>query len=581
MIEAEQLTKFGFSKNRSQMLIITAVRILFQVAVLFIAIAFQSLQADFVNFDVLFPVFVVLTSTFIIDILVLLFFEKVISSKTAVSLVFAFDTFYITLLIFFSGINQSIFLFLYLVNIILCGFVFQRKGALILALWTSMLFSLLLIFGPEVRGQTLYFAVGVNNLAFFAVAGLAGYLSEQLNFMGSELQARGKDLRALKNFNQLVIQNMATGMITVDSEGEMLQVNSAGEEILEINESDYLGRSVDLLLDGFVDWIKEQNFIDTGKRRVERDFNYEAGFGEKKLIGLTVSPLRDEESRLTGYILTFQDLTKIRRLESAMRQSEKLAAVGQLAAGIAHEIRNPLASISGSIQMMEGLLEANEMSDEKKLMRITLKEIDRLNNMITEFLDFVRPDKTQLKKMDLNLLVRNILEMVKVDSKLRADIDFQVKLDGSAFIEGDQDKLKQALLNIIINACQAMDSSEKPVLIVESQDFDQKILLKVKDSGCGMDERTLKRIFEPFLTTKPKGTGLGLAVTHKILESHQAKIFVDSAVGVGTEFILEFPKFEESSAESGEGAGETSKDSKLLAEFSPSKDDRGLKVKGT
>ena len=346
MITTDAATTFGFSKNRSQMLIINAVRLMFQAAVLFIVIAFQSLQSDFINFDVIFPVYAVLGTTFLFDLILIIFFERVISSKVIVSLMFGFDAIYITSLIFVSGINQSIFLFLYLVNIILCGFVFQRRGALILALWTSMLFSLLLIFGPELRGQTLYFAVGVNNLAFFAVAALAGYLSEQLNFMGSELQARGKDLRALKNFNQLVIQNMATGMMTIDSDGETLQINRAGEDILEVSEEEYLGRPIDLISEGLLLWIKGQSFLETGKKRANIDISYETGFNEKKILGLTVSPLRDEESRLTGYVVTFQDLTKVRRLESAMRQSEKLAAVGQLAAGIAHEIRNPLASIS-------------------------------------------------------------------------------------------------------------------------------------------------------------------------------------------------------------------------------------------
>ncbi len=246
------------------------------------------------------------------------------------------------------------------------------------------------------------------------------------------------------------------------------------------------------------------------------------------------------ENAVQGFIITFQDLTRVRRLENQMRQSEKMAAVGQLAAGIAHEIRNPLASISGSIQLLGSSFTARQ-EEEQKLMAISMREIDRLNNLITEFLDFVRPDTLRDDPVDLNQLVRDVLEMLKYNKVLRADIKQDLDLSARQVISGNRDKLKQALLNITINAYQAMTESLDPVITVSTSDRDGRVILKIRDRGVGIDEVGLRKMFEPFHTTKPKGTGLGLAVTHKIIESHQGSIFVDSTKGAGTEFTLEFP----------------------------------------
>jgi two-component system sensor histidine kinase PilS (NtrC family) len=243
-------------------------------------------------------------------------------------------------------------------------------------------------------------------------------------------------------------------------------------------------------------------------------------------------------------VLTFQDLTKVRRLEFAMRQSEKLAAVGQLAAGIAHEIRNPLASISGSIQLLESSLPAAKDAEERKLMRIVLREIDRLNGLISEFLVYVRPDQAKDDPVDLGILTRETLDLIKLNPTLRQDVRQVATLEagpGAAVVSGDRDKLRQAILNVVMNAYQAMGESSEPVIEASACRSGDLVQLKIRDCGVGIEESRLRKIFEPFHTTKPKGTGLGLAVTHKIVETHGGKIFVESAPGQGTEFTFEFP----------------------------------------
>lgn len=537
--ERLEASSFDLTKSRNQMLIIEAVRLGFLLAILAITLIFQAFQPEFVNLDVLLPIYALMAASFAMNALYLTLIEEALRVWVTTAFLFCFEAVFITCLIYFTGVNQSIFLFLYLVNIILCGFVFQRRGALILALWTSILFSFLMIVGPDLKGQTLFFAVGLNNLAFFAVAALSGFLSEQLNFMGTALQKQGKDIRALRNLNSLIIDNIATGLVTVDGSGTVLVANRAALGILDVGGVKVVGRTIDEFLPGMMEKIAGLPFSG-GERAAERfDMSFRTTDDEKRTLEVIVSQLPGEEA-LSGHILTFQDLTKVRRLEFQMRQSEKMAAVGQLAAGIAHEIRNPLASISGSIQLLGGSFTGRQ-EEEQKLMSIVLREIDRLNNLITEFLDFVRPDTLKDDPVDLSALARDVLDMAKLNKGLRADVEQVVDLQASRPIAGHRDKLKQALLNIVINAYQAMNDSATPKIEVSTFERDDKIVLKIRDHGCGIDEKGLRKIFEPFHTTKPKGTGLGLAVTHKIIESHSGRVFVESTKGVGTEFTLEFP----------------------------------------
>lgn len=537
--EQRQAVGFDFSRSRTPMTIISAVRLGFHISILLIILGFQALQPEFVNADVLFPVYILMGVAFTIQSIYLIYFDRALNSWPVTAFLFFFESAFITGLIYFTGVNQSIFLFLYLVNIILCGFVFQRRGANVLAMWTSFLFSFLMIMGPELKGQALFFAVGLNNVAFFAVAGLAGYLSEQLDFMGRSLEAQGKDLRALRNLQAIIVDNMATGLITVDEDGVCLQANQAAFEILDPVPREIVGRQIDQVVPGALAKLKEASTqIEAGDRSARFDWIHQNPMQGKQTLEIVVSRL-PQESELRGYIVTFHDLTRVRRLEFAMRQSEKMAAVGQLAAGIAHEIRNPLASMSGSLQLLDSTF-TSDNAEEKKLMRIALREIDRLNNLITEFLDFVRPEVLKEDPVDINQVLRDVLEMAKLNGSLRKDIQQVVDLQAARSIPGHRDKLKQALLNIIMNAYQSMNESADPAIEVTTRDRDDAVVVTIKDRGCGIDAVGLRRIFEPFHTTKPKGTGLGLAITHKIIENHQGRIYVESTKGVGTEFTLEF-----------------------------------------
>lgn len=521
---------FDLSRSGSQLLTVETVRMAFLTIVLLITIIYQVVNSSFISFDVFFSVYMLLSISFFFNCVYILFIDKVVKSWFWTASLFIWETFYVSVLIYFIGISQSLLVFLYLINIILCGVVFQRKGGIYLALLTSVAFSMLLALDKNVQGNTLYLAVGVNNLAFFTVAYLSGYLSEQLNFMGGELIERGRDIKLLKNLNSLVINSMDSGLLTVDNGGVVLQQNEKALKILN---------SSDLMLGKPLNKISEPMSRVIGQVPGTVTEVHTGAQGDDRVLRARVSALNDEYGVKKGSIVVFEDVTHLKKLEARVSQSEKMAAIGQLAAGIAHEIRNPLASISGSIQLMQD--DAAKTPEDQKLMGIVIKEIDRLNKLITEFLDYARPHTPVKNTVNLSDVLREIIEAIKLDKNAK-DMSIETQIESDMHVQGHGDKLKQALWNIIVNGVQAMETSQRKVLGVRIYSKDGNVLVHIKDSGVGIPLQNVNKIFEPFHTTKPKGTGLGLAIVHSILEVHGAQIEVSTQPGEGTEFTITFKK---------------------------------------
>ncbi|MGE0762249.1 MAG: nitrogen regulation protein NR(II) [Bdellovibrionales bacterium] len=526
------------SSGEQRLLLVHGLRSGLLVAVFLLAQIFQLLQHGFLSPAIWLPVYAVLALLFLLNSAYFLFAEWFERRAWVHGALFGLDAVAITLLVHYTGASQSIFFFLYMVDIILAGLVFQKRGAFTQALWTSLLFGMLLLLAPQAGRENIYFLATLNNLAFFSVAYLSGNLSEQINFMGTELKRTTRSLEILKDLNKLIVENIGTGLVTVDGDGKILTSNSAAQSILD--GLNLVGRDINTLFPALRLGVNVVALKSKGQEIRHEDVTFINRSREKLQIEVVISPLKDERAKPQGYVLMFQDRTEVRRLESAMRQKEKLAAVGQLAAGIAHEIRNPLASLSGSVQLMIAQPEKYG-ADDLKLMKIITREIDRLNDLITEFLDYVRPEAQPDQLIDVNRVLREALEVAKPNPQMSERLDQRAELKAKSSIQGHPDKLKQAFLNIIINAYQSMEKSEQPALKIESFDVKDQVVVVVKDQGNGMDEVTLARLFEPFYTTKPKGTGLGLAVTHKILENHKAQVQVASQLGQGTTFTITFP----------------------------------------
>lgn len=521
---------FDFSKTESQALIVHSIRFTFLVIVFLLTLVFQFLESRVVAVDLFRPLYILMGVSFLFQVSYLSFFKWTYKSSFLTIALFFYEALYVTGLIYYVGIQQSLLIFLYLVNLIMFAILYQRKGAMVLALWTSILFSLIVSLDTNLEGNTAYLAVGVNNLAFFTVAFLAGFLSEQLNLVGEQLKEKARDVRLLKNLNDLILQNISLGMLTIDQDENVIQSNPQAYRLTGTyqnpNES---GKKLSF----FFPDLKFQSDLSEFDHVLDRE-------GEKRVFKMNLSPLRDEEGTPQGSILSFQDQTHFRNLEKRVRQSEKMAAIGQLAAGIAHEIRNPLAGISGSIQLLQNNAQDMEPEQTAKLMAIVLREIDRLNLLITEFLDYARPEAPMEDHVDLSKLVEEIRWVLSNDSRYKS-VPIEVSADkDEVTILGNRDKLKQAFLNIIVNAVQACETVSLARVKIRVRREGQRVHVAIQDSGSGMKPEMKERIFEPFFTTKSKGTGLGLAVTHSILNSHHAEVTVESELGQGTEFNLYF-----------------------------------------
>lgn len=518
-------------------LLVHAVRTAFLVCILLVSVVYQVQLGNFINIEIWLPVYAVLGAGFLLNSIYLFTFNQARHHGYWNGALFGLDTLAVTLLIYFTGTSQSLFLFLYLVNLILGTLAFERDGSWLLAIWTSICFSALLIISPEVSGQSLYFSLVVNNIAFVAVTYIGGRLNEQLSQVGARLEATQSDLVVLQNLNELIVNNVTTGMVVISRTGFVQFFNPPSASILETHGFQQ-SKIQDVVPE--MQWPWRSLIEDESRLFERREVRIERTGGVIKILEVVAARFKDNDGKLRGFLLLFDDRTEQKLMEENFRQQEKLAAVGQLAAGIAHEIRNPLASISGSIQLMLAN-PGNHNEEDIKLMRIVDKEIDRLNRLISDFLNYVRPEARSETPVNLNNVVREVLESLKFNPKLRQDVQQSLGLRAKADVIGNRDKLKQAILNLVINSYQAMEKINAPKLEVETQDQGEFVVLMIRDNGCGIKKENLHRIFEPFHTTKPQGTGLGLAVTHKILQAHNARVFVDSVVDEGTKFLVEFP----------------------------------------
>lgn len=419
------------------------------------------------------------------------------------------------------SVLSSFNLIVLLILLFIAGSELSKTSSLVLTMFSSVCLSLVNLLSIRWEGIQNLFTLVLFNFSFVTVSIISQQFRVQLKDLHSELTTVTKKLRSREEFSEILIQQMPTGLTAFNQSHDLLFANK--------NLTDRLNLSVNDL---------RTIFTQTNTRGQAEFAYYNPQLQEKKIYEVNQASYEDVYLNETVNLMMLKDVTEVKHLQDQMRQREKLAAIGQLAAGIAHEIRNPLAGISGSIQLLS--TDAKN-PDDQKLMKIILKEIDRLNNLITEFLDYSKPEQRPDQKIDLALVMNDVIQNIKASPQTPKNLNLEIQVN-SAMILGYADKLKQAFLNISMNAVQAMLNNENPKLVIKLETFGDEVVLSIKDNGSGMPEEVKKRIFEPFFTTKPKGTGLGLAITHKVLESHQAQMQIHSEMGVGTEFILKFKK---------------------------------------
>jgi two-component system sensor histidine kinase PilS (NtrC family) len=478
------------------------------------------------------------------------------------------DVLLVTALIHVTGGIDSGFSFLYLLTIIVGAILFSRSGAYGMAAACTLSYGALLaaqaigwMHAPPLFVNPVWKTapgevaanVAFNAAVFFVVALLSGYLADQLRATSEQLREKEQDLARLRNLTTEIVASMGSGLLTVDGEERITFVNPTGAQIIGVTGS-VLGRPLREVLSTLPEHTRHG-----AVRRFE--ILHRRPDGETLLLGCSFSHL---ERQPGSRILIFQDLTEVKMAEERARSNERLAAVGRLSAGMAHEIRNPIASIRGSIEMLGRELALS--GDQGRLMQIILRETDRLNALISDFLQFARPPETKRQPVALAGLLAETADTFSCRGAGEPPIDLRIEVPTDLLLDADPAQLRQVIWNLLLNARDAMPEGghlqiaarrgDGPVPDIAQGISDESrrgrkgktqgewAVLRFEDGGVGIPPDVLPRIFEPFFTTKERGTGLGLAMVYRIVEGHGGAVEVESEPRRGTVFTVWLPVYE-------------------------------------
>ena len=454
------------------------------------------------------------------------------------------DMVLVSLVIYATGGVDSSFNFLYPLVIIVACILLPRVWAYLTAALAFILYGTVLELTyfevipsfstthPELK--TLQAIILVNLSGYLAVAYLAGLLASKLRQVDVKLKDTSGALENLQALHENIIQSITEGLITTGLDGHITFVNSAAQKLLERSEHELIGQAIPRL---FLDPLPQ-----VSSERAHAEVRSLTPRGFRKTFRVLVSTLAVPERGTLGYVYTFDDLTEIRRLEREIRMQDRLAAVGRLAAAIAHEIRNPLTSIAGAVHLLTG---TPDLSDEhRQLLQIVTRESERLNGIITDFLAYSRGRQYQFKKVDLLPLLEDTLTLLEhrvtaENRGIRVERKYKVN---EAWTLADGDKIKQVFWNFCENAVRAMPEGGALTISVEASGKAWE--LHFADTGPGMSPQLIEKVFEPFQSQFEGGTGLGLAIVYQIVQAHDGKVWARSKPGQGCVFVLRLARLE-------------------------------------
>lgn len=460
------------------------------------------------------------------------------------------DVLLVTWLVWITGAVRSPYTALYIVVISVASLFIGPRGALITSIGSAAAFNtcaLLLLYGivpahnipTEESLANVIQSMGLADVSFLVVGLLAAKLAERQHHADVQLAAATRSLADLRAVHERIVESIRSGLITTDLEGQIYTFNAAAEEITGYEAKDVRGENITMFFGDLTRQIADSlEAAATGKvsPRFETDCLTQSGFMLR--LGFSIAPLFTESGETTGLVITFQDLTDVRVMEETARRQDRLAAVGRLAASIAHEIRNPLAAMRGSIQMLRAEFEGE--SDQAQLMEIILRESDRLNKIVADYLNYARPRPTELKEVDVCALVRETFKLLRNSAEITEGHALREELpDDPMLVKGDAEQLKQVCWNVARNALKAMPDGGEFRIRVEATDSG-RVQMTFADNGCGMTPEQVERLFEPFTSTTG-GTGLGLSIVYQIIRDHNGTINVRSRENEGTTITVELP----------------------------------------
>ena len=505
--------------------------------------------------------YAVIVLTYALTIVYAVVIRRLVSTEAFVHFAWAqvaVDFLLETVLIARTGGIESPFAVLYVINVTVASIVPRRRVGLLTASLCIILFGVLTnaqLYGfgelwkwlPPARlgAAEAMQAFGVYSLAFLTVGFLSGALADQLQRVDETLREKEQGLTRLRAFHENIVHSISSGVFTTDEEGQVTSFNPAAQEATGYSYQQVQGRH----------WREVFNWHpgregdeETLKSSANMRFEVECkrADGNRLILGMTVAPLH-EQGESAGLVGVFKDLTEIRDLEEEMRRKEWLASLGEMSAGMAHEIRNPLGALAGAMQMLRKDLHADETS--QHLMDIAVREATRLDTIITEFLQYARPPAPNLAEFDLNKVLAETLDLVQHEARTRTNIKIVISpTTGALHGQVDQDQMKQVFWNLATNAFDAMPKGGQLSIATGIRQVDlggrkvEVVEISFQDTGEGISRENLDKVFLPFFTTKKKGSGLGLAAVHRIVDLHGGWIKVDSREGEGTRFVVCVPR---------------------------------------
>src|SRR5690242_9436961 len=463
----------------------------------------------------------------------------------------AADALLVTWLVWTTQTVQSPYIALYILIIAISSLFLGPRGALITSVLSAVAFTACALaitgmLGPTPRtnliggslSQTVQW-VGLFDVAFLVVGLLSARLAERQSRSDVRLQAAKQSLANLRALHERIVASIRSGVVTTDLAGRIYTFNAAAEEITGYREEKIRGQEASILFGNLQDQIAlTLRSLETGETSPRFEANCSTADGMRARLGFSISPLSTESGETTGMVITFQDLTQVRTLEETSRRQDRLAAIGRMAASIAHEIRNPLAAMRGSIQMLRSEMDSD--SSQAELMEIILRESDRLNRIITDFLSYARPRSLTQARVDVGDLLHQTFALMRHSPEIGTNQSIVEQLPNKPlFAQVDEGQLKQVFWNLARNALQAMPQGGTLRATLE-KNSNNRLRIAFNDSGCGMSPEQVEHLFEPFSSTTG-GTGLGLSIVYQIIRDHGGTINVRSREGQGTTITVELP----------------------------------------
>lgn len=541
-------------KNKSRLRLLIICRLIIITLFLGVAIFLDIKKTGFpVSVSTLNFLYFIIAATYFFSLAYILILKIFKQLRINIYLQLAIDILLVTMLVYITGSYRSNYSVLYTLVIIYSVIFLDRYGGLIIASAAGSFYSLLL--GLEfcqwlpvlskiepdysLTAEEVLTRILVHIVSFYVLAFLASFVVEQEKKVRSLLMEKESEFDQLDLLFRSIVESVDTGIMTIDFEGTIKTFNRAAELITGYSLAQVKNRLVaDVFPECIVTFALQ---LDKRQSKNRMEVVIEARNGRKVHLGCSLSPLKDKQNREIGSILIFQDLTEIRQMEENLEKSKRLALIGEMAAGLAHEMRNPLASITGSIELLRRNLALKDTDD--RLMQIILRGKDQLDNFVRDFLLLAKPIPVVREVIDVNETAVDVLENMKLSKDWTNDIKIDCSLAPKVAAFANREQLRQVVQNLVLNAVQAMKEGGVLSLATKLMQVNNKevVEIKVADTGLGIEEKDLKKVFEPFFTDKEKGTGLGLTIVGRIVDGYGGKIEITSRINQGTVCTVRLP----------------------------------------